>query len=363
MYSGLHKRKSGTIVVEAGVLRFTPYDPATCPTLSIAFESLAVRISGTNNTFFVFSNQGNPETEIYTTDANIAEALVSNGYPHARKLVEQLKKTTGSRWARLAAVAAALVTAFMMIPWTVAHLPTSWINSFISFDQERFLGTIILSKWESSSALKSCNSEASLLLHTSLAQLKAANQELSALRIDVCTNRSSEVNAFAIPGGILVVNEGLLKEARSIEEVIGVLSHELGHIERRHVLKAMASGIGVSAGISLMSLAVGSDLTSLLGTGTALFQLKYSREHEQEADTRALQFLRNAKISAQGLIDFFERIDRSDNPGMATRALNLVSTHPQTATRIQNIKEQLAKSPYETLPPQGPTLEEIKAQF
>lgn len=147
--------------------------------------------------------------------------------------------------------------------------------------------------------------------------------------------KSSEVNAFAMPGGYVVVYTGLLRLAQSPEEVAGVLAHEVQHVELRHSLKNLIHDLGWRA---VLSLVVG-DLGGGVWAGMAhhLGALKYGRDLEREADLKALESLRRAGIAADGLVDFFEKLARMEGMGVA-----LLSSHPTSTERISALRAAMA---------------------
>lgn len=137
------------------------------------------------------------------------------------------------------------------------------------------------------------------------------------------------VNAFAAPGGHVVLYRGLIDKAESAEEVAGVLAHELGHVIERHATRMMVRW----SGLELLSIVLlgQSDIGSL---GSILLGLGYSRDFEREADARALQLLAEADIQGHGLIRFFARLEKDEKGlGRTLDALRYVSTHPTSAER------------------------------
>lgn len=143
-----------------------------------------------------------------------------------------------------------------------------------------------------------------------------------------------QVNAFAIPGGGIYVYSGLLKAAESEAEVAGVLAHEIAHVTERHVAERLVAAYGLSA---LASLALGENpnllaqlATQVVGTGVLL---KYSRDHEAEADARAIPFLVLAGYNPVGLVTFFDRMAKAAGPTPA--AFELLQSHPAPETRIR----------------------------
>lgn len=139
---------------------------------------------------------------------------------------------------------------------------------------------------------------------------------------------TDEVNAFAIPGGYVVANTGLLQKAESAEEVAGVIAHEVQHVEQRHSLENIIYDLGWQASIALM---VG-DASSLWVTQalTELSGLKFSRDLETDADLRGLEALHQAQIAPQGLVTFFEKLAKEEE---AVDLPAFLSTHPPSDQR------------------------------
>jgi beta-barrel assembly-enhancing protease len=152
--------------------------------------------------------------------------------------------------------------------------------------------------------------------------------------------KSDVVNAFALPGGYVVVFTGLMKKAESGEEVAGVLSHELNHVLQRHGLERIVKNLGLMTVVAI----VFGDQQGLVGMmkqfGVELFTLKFGREQETEADLTGLQLLQRAKIDPSGMIRFFERLSEKDEGRM-----EWLSTHPMSTARAERLKTELAALP------------------
>jgi Zn-dependent protease with chaperone function len=143
------------------------------------------------------------------------------------------------------------------------------------------------------------------------------------------------VNAFAMPGGYVVVHTGLIEAADSAEELAGVLAHEVQHVEQRHSLKGLVHGLGWQAALSL---AIG-DVSGSVWGGLAnqLGQLKFSRAQESEADLAGLKALAQAGIDPSGMLRFFEQMAERDGV-----QVTLLSSHPASADRFAAIQSALA---------------------
>lgn len=148
------------------------------------------------------------------------------------------------------------------------------------------------------------------------------------------------MNAFAVPGGRMVLTRGLLAKAKSATEVAGVVAHELGHVAHRHPEAALVRLLGIQI---ITSMATGGGDAETIGeiAGIATF-LSYSREAERQADSYAQQILDTAKIDTAGLIGFFRRVkklqDKSAIGGKLGKAVSIFSTHPGTAERIKKLR-------------------------
>jgi Zn-dependent protease with chaperone function len=146
-----------------------------------------------------------------------------------------------------------------------------------------------------------------------------------------------EVNAFAAPGGVVVVFTGLLASADSAEEVAGVLAHEIAHVELRHSLRQLVK----VAGLRVLFAAVLGDYGQLAGWGAQLTELKFSRDAEREADARGLARLVAARVDPQGLPRFFAKLEQAE--GAAASLPAVLSTHPATRERMDTLGAAIAR--------------------
>ncbi len=155
---------------------------------------------------------------------------------------------------------------------------------------------------------------------------------------------SPMVNAFALPGGKIVIFTGLIAKADDAEQVAAVLGHEMAHATLRHGLQRIGQSLGLAAGVSLVL----GDTRGLVATGADLFQLasinSYSREQENAADAEGVRILHSAGIDPLTLTRFFQTLkgEHSELPGV----VSWISTHPGDEERIAAIKDQLATLPH-----------------
>lgn len=150
------------------------------------------------------------------------------------------------------------------------------------------------------------------------------------------------VNAFALPGGYVFVNTGLLNYVKSDGELAGVLGHEIAHIDRKHGMRAVYRSVGFSALIAFLSgngrnLEDREQIRRLAAVSMNLAQLGYSREAEYEADRLGVQLMESAGYDKRALLRFWSRLAAaadSKTPAFMT----MFATHPLTRERIKRIE-------------------------
>ena len=146
--------------------------------------------------------------------------------------------------------------------------------------------------------------------------------------------RSEVPNAYAAPGGNVVITTGLLRALRTPDELAAVVAHELGHVRRRHVTRALVRRLSIGV---LLGLIAGdqSALSGGLQVAGELGALSYDRAHEREADDEALALLVRHGASPLALADALESIRRAAPSGPA---LGFLSTHPAPMERRARIR-------------------------
>lgn len=156
---------------------------------------------------------------------------------------------------------------------------------------------------------------------------------------------SREVNAFAVPGGWVYVNRGLIARAQTMNELAGVLGHEIGHITRRHTVDQMQQSQKVNGGLMALCTLTkvcdsGAGQAAINLGGTALFA-KYSRDDEAQADEEGVATLVKARIDPNGIPWMFRILlsERQANPSAVDA---FFATHPLEESRIAATLKQIA---------------------
>jgi len=161
---------------------------------------------------------------------------------------------------------------------------------------------------------------------------------------------SDVVNAFALPGGFIYVNRGVLERASNMSELAGVLGHETEHVVRRHSVKQMEQAQGANVGVGILCALTGVCQSGLAQAainvgGTAVFA-KFSRTDEVQADECGFNNVMRAGISPRGMLTFFQKLlaeEQASGGGGSTAAW--FADHPGTTDRIADIQRMLNQVP------------------
>ncbi|WP_336949022.1 M48 family metalloprotease [Acinetobacter junii] len=159
--------------------------------------------------------------------------------------------------------------------------------------------------------------------------------------------KDPQINAFAVPGGLFALNTGLITSAKNIDEIAGVMAHEIAHVSQRHYSRSQEAFKGQGL-LALAGILVGAAIASqadgdvgsavMLGTQAALMdkQLSYSRNQEREADRIGMQFMYSSGYNPQSMADYFETMHR------ATSRVSFLPdfwfTHPLTTERMSEAR-------------------------
>lgn len=157
------------------------------------------------------------------------------------------------------------------------------------------------------------------------------------------------VNAFALPGGEIVVYTGLMRAADTPEQLAGVLAHEMAHVDRRHGMRRIAQSIGVIGAVQL----VFGDVSGISAVAIEVLRAStinaYSRDQEREADSDGVATLARAGIDPNALADFFELLKKRE--ASLPSALSWLGTHPDLAQRIDTVHKLAKQQPRKSREP------------
>jgi Zn-dependent protease with chaperone function len=324
---------AGSLSVAAGELRFEAGDVY----VQMPISGLQVEAGGLNNEQFMFQHPSRPGWILATSDRLVLDelALTADKDVQVQLAGARRRKLAVTKFFILGGVLLFMIAATVLMLFfmksalaraVASRLPASWEQQFGDAAMEsvrKQMKIIENSKWEP--------------------QLDAIRAKLlpgvtnTTFPIHIHVAEDSELNAFAMPGGHIVVFTGLLKAVDRTEELAGVLAHEIAHITERHVLRKMIESLG----LVLVLQSLFGDTSGLLAVATEgselLLQQKFSRDFEREADDVGWRYLVTANVDPRGMIDFFKKLE-AEAAKAGSVELSLLATHPPTTERIERLE-------------------------
>ena len=244
------------------------------------------------------------------------------------------KKQTTKGWLRSLSVffvvaGILIATYFLFVPWLAEKMAANVsIKTEVGFGDAVF-DALDLSQQE--------DKEATALLNDFFKVMRVPtkyNVRVTAVEGDI-------VNAFALPGGHIVVYTALIKELKTYPELAALLSHEFIHINNRHTTKSVFRQLGSGVFLSLLFGRFGNVTTVLAEHADKFRSLTYSRSLEKDADIGALSLMKERKIDAEGFVRLFQHL-KASAPGSAIP--EFFESHPDIDKRIAYIREASKKS-------------------
>lgn len=257
---------------------------------------------------------------------------------------KRIRRTrTRLRAAILAAALVSLAPLLLLVAfWFYADRAVDWVVARVAPATEVALGEQVFA--QSTAGLRVLEGGAAAASVHELGRRLADAQPLPyTLKFHLVDNAA--VNAFAVPGGHIVIFTGLLHATDSAEELAGVMAHEVQHIALRHSLKGLVRDAGWRAAFAL---AFGDIAGGVAGSfAQELASLKFSRDQESDADRHGLALLQRAGIDARGMPRFFDKLALKE-----AVPVGLLSTHPMSSERSRRLRELMAQD--RTYPPPLP---------
>jgi Zn-dependent protease with chaperone function len=336
-------RAHGRLSIEGNDLVF---NAGGVPPLRCSLDGLDIRYGGFNNQQAFLSHPHLPEWTFLCAEPGFIKDEAIRFHPVHGKGARR-KHRSSKKWPWPVKAMIFLTLLF------VAGLTALWINRAaitrsiagnIPVSVEKQLGEAVYQQVRASSKEVSDPALLAQLESITSRLVPAVKDSRYEFKFHIVEN--DVINAFAVPGGHIVIHTGLLKNAKRPEEIAGVLAHEIAHITRRHSLRNMVSSLGTTVIIQ----AIFGDYSALAQGAETLLGQKYSRDFEREADETGWKYLLDAKIDPRGMIDFFKTlVAEEEKTGLKMEgAMELLSTHPATADRMAALEEMWSAVPQGT---------------
>jgi predicted Zn-dependent protease len=307
-------------------------------------EGLQVTTGGATETLIFFTHLAQPQAAIHTSDLSVLNDPVFANRP---EFIPKISSGRNKHW-----VAATVILIFLGI------LIAGIIALVASKDRiVRTLAETIPIEWELKLGEQLFQQVAQSQTMINDPALTAQLGKITAPLVGGITNSryplkfhivdDATLNAFALPGGHMIVHSGLLLAADAPEEVASVMAHEIAHVTERHGFRKMISSLGL---YQILQAFVGdaSSLLAVLANNTAfLAERRFSRDFEREADQVGWNYLVAANIAPDGMIRFFKKLqaeEQKQSPGEAAgTALAILNTHPATQERLDSLEARWKK--------------------
>lgn len=294
---------------------------------AVAWQALSWRRGGFNNSQLLLEWQDDAgHYSLSVADSAVQQALLPHLHAGRRESKQHVPGTR--RWIGV------LVGVFVGLPLMLVVLlyiqsgPLSeWAVSKIPIETEKKLGAQAFAQYRLGAPL--------MEQHPALPMLRELGQRLtrgSAYQYEIHVARDASVNAFAMPGGYIVFHTALLEKAGRVEEVAGVLAHEIQHVELRHGLRGMVHAAGWRIALTLLMGDTGGTVAASLVEN--LGNLRFSRAQETEADLRGVTALVASDIDPRGMAEFFRKLAKEGNGVPA-----LLSSHPASEERFAAVEK------------------------
>ncbi len=311
--------------------------------LSFALSELKVQSKlGNAKRLIELPNGGHLEA----LDVKELEAAIPSNESTFWKAVHYLENHLG--WV-VASLALTVLTGWLLLQFGVPKLAEQ-VAKATPPEMEMALGERVLEALDSKvGSFTPSAIEKSHQINIEVALRKLCNTLKNCPQYQLNFRKSEEIgaNAFALPGGIMVVTDGLVDLSKNDTEVVAVLAHELGHVDQRHAFRQSIQGL--LSGL-IIAAATGDVSSMASGLPALLIEMRYTREHETEADQFALNALQKACLPPQAFADILQRLDTQEpkdneskldinEPKQSEKSVSkvseLISSHPDTQSRIK----------------------------
>ncbi len=362
-------RASGVLLISPQEILFSADEQSVrLPLAQARFE-----LGGASDRLVFIRHPEYPDWTLYTSDRSI----LANPTLHLDEAIQrQLRKARHIRrfnWSVLVLVVllvvgtpTLLLTQMDWVSGQVARqIPASW---------EIKLGQSVFAQYRMGHEFLETDAAQETLAQLTAPLLDAVDDPRNEYRIYI--SNEAALNAFALPGGYIVINAGLILAAGSASELLGVLAHEITHVREQHGVRGLIQAAGNFAVVQALFGDVSGVLATVAGAAPLLLNQSYSRDFEREADEQGLALLEQARIDPRGLISFFEKlieqekkrlaeIEDADTRDLVGGAMDFISSHPATTKRIEALKQRIEDSPqdYRNLDAEFARLQALVAEF
>lgn len=335
-------KSSGQLSIDSHTLHFEGGGQSH----NFSLDNCTISLGGASNRLVYIHDKTQPDWVLYTADRSFLKSEHIQGHPQLAQHAKQARGKRHGSWAVLWTVLLLIILSpiglYLSVPWLTKvaanHVPPEW---------EESLGKAAFAQYQVDYDMMHKNDIENYLQPLSDPLIKALDNSPYSYQLYIANEES--INAFALPGGYIVIHSGLILAADTPEELLGVLAHEISHVTEKHSIRNIISSLGVYFTLSLVIGDVSGLAAIISSAAPMLINQSFSRDFERDADKVGFNLLQAANINPKGLSEFFEtikeeeqkRIDKmSDDTSreVIERAFSILSTHPATDERINYIQ-------------------------
>ena len=358
-------RTSGSLTVTATAIEFT------CDQQGIRFpvSRAAVQMGGASNRLVFVTHPDHPDWKLYTSDRSILKNPALHLDSAVKGQLRQARSVRQFGWAVMFLVAFAIVATPVSVFLFMDKI-TGVVAEQVPVEWEEQLGKSAFGQYQVEAGLIDSEEAEQALQALTDPLLNAVQDERYTYHVYI--SEDSDLNAFALPGGYIVLNAGLILAADNANEVLGVMAHEISHVTEQHSVRNIIGATGTYALVQAMFGDVSGILATVVSAAPLLINQSYSRGFEAEADAKGFELLQRARVNPQGLITFFDKIIAEEKERMAQiededtreimeKTMGFLSSHPATEERIANLQALIddAGNDYLDLEPEFQRLQNI----
>lgn len=268
--------------------------------------------------------------KLIITDTALVQAIKKQ-WRHNRLIGKPHQRVMSKAWTKLLVVLGILAALFLiayiwLVPWLGERVAMNFSKDLeISMGEQMYKATISTYK---------IDERKTEMVNRFYKQL---NYNVD-YPIEITVVESGVVNAYAIPGGHIVVYDALLEKMKTPEELAALLAHEASHVAKRHSLRNIFRRLARKMFLALIFGNDGGIVNVVVDNADELKGLEYSRDLETEADTNGLELMASSTLDLQGMVRLMELLDKESG---GVEVNSLLSTHPEIADRIKNIRKQI----------------------
>lgn len=280
--------------------------------------------------------------KLEVNDVTFVEELKRN-YPKANFHQGKRKSKVSSTAAALIILAVAVVAVILLAYFVVLPYASEKAAEQLPLKYEQQLGDAVYSSMVQPNTI---DDSSTVLMNAFFARLNYKSD----YPIHITVVNDKVVNAFALPGGKIVVHRGIIEKMDDYEELAALLSHEFSHVQQRHTTKNVCRSLSSYLFVSLLLGDAGGLTTLIAENANQIKQLNYSRELEEEADREGMKLMQQHHVDIEGMKHLFEKLKKEEaKAGDSTPAF--LRTHPLTQERIKLVEKELAKQRNNSPPP------------